>query len=165
MYLYYFRSHPHEPQASSESFRSVSTDRATLSQFMPPGESRACLFAATICDNRAPSADMGLTGSYLTSALMVQSTDRNSDVWMADNSASCYMTRDAIDIYELRFPLWAEKLKLIRDRTKLRDQWVGNMDVVFRVEKDEHTTIEVISSVPGLDSICSPCMKCSESTS
>ena len=80
----------------------------------------------------------------------MQSGSNESDVWIADSSASCHMTDDGARLYNVRSPTPGRKTITIGDRRKVKAEYIGNMDVVFHGQTDERITLIDIANVSGI---------------
>ena len=132
----------HEPPVLSESSSSSFTDEATPAQFAPPGKLRVP--SASIVGN------VTVPGSYLHSAFIVQSSSREDDVWIADSGAPCHITHDRTSLYNVRPPPPGRETITIGDRRKIKVEYVGNVDVIFRGKADRRITLIDVAYVPGL---------------
>ena len=116
-----------------------STDRAVMTQFCPPGE---FVSSSGIVSNRSTrripaSVTRSFSSNYLPSAFAAQSQDSHSDVWIGDSGASCHMTNDASKMYCVRPSLSDQREVTTSDGTRMRVEYVGDIDVVFHGRSDE----------------------------
>ena len=111
-----------------------------MTQFCPPGES------------------VGMSGFVFstsvtiipTRAFATQSHTNRSDFWIGDSGASCHMTNDASKMYCMRPPPLDQRGVITSDGTRLRVEYIGNIDVLFQGRSDEPITLIDVSYVPDL---------------
>ena len=94
--------------------------------------------------------DVTLPGSYVHSAFVVQSGSNEDDVWITDSGASCRTTHDRTRIYNVRPPPAGRETITIRDRRRIKVEYIGNMDVIFHGKSDQRITLIDVADVPGL---------------
>ena len=133
---------PHGPPVPSKSSSSSFSEQAILAQFTSPGKLKV--------SNESVVGDVTVPGSYLHSALKVQSGSNEDDVWIADSGASCHMTHDRTRIYNVRPPPPGRETITIGDRRGIKVEYIGNMDVVFHGKSDQRITLIDVAYVPGL---------------
>ena len=81
---------------------------------------------------------------------VVQSGSNEDDVWNADSGASCHRKHDRARIYNVRpLPPGRETI-MIGDRRRIRVEYIGNMDVIFRGKTDQRITLIDVAYVPDL---------------
>ena len=85
-----------------------------------------------------------------TSAFAAQSQNSRSDFWIGDSGASCYMTNDTSRMYCVRPSLTDQRDVITSDGTRLRVEFVGNIDVIFHRRSEEQITLCDVSYVPDL---------------
>ena len=133
---------PHGPPVPSESYSSSFTEQATLAQSAPPGKLRV--------PSESVVGNVTVPGSYLHSAVVVQSGSSGHDVWIADSGASRHMMHDRTRIYNVRLPPPGRKTITIGDRRKIKVEYMGNMDVIFHGKTDQRITLIDVVYVSGL---------------
>ena len=143
---------PHGPPVPSDSSWNFSTDRAVMTQFCPPGEfASSSGFVSNSSTYIIPaSVTRSFSSNYLPSAFAAQSRNSRSDVWIGDSGASCHMANDASKMYCVRPPLSDQQEVTTSDGTRLRVEYVGNIDVVFHGRSDEPITLCDVSYVSDL---------------
>ena len=95
-------------------------------------------------------------GSYLRSTFIVQSAGGEDDVWITDSDASCHMTHDRTRIYNMKPPPPVREKITIRDRRKIKVEYIGNMDVIVHGKTDQRITLIDVAYVPGFEfNLCS----------
>ena len=124
---------PHGPPVPSESSSSSFREQATLTQFAPPDKFHV--------PSESVVGDITVPGSHLHSAFVVQSVSNEDDVWIADSDASCHLTHDRTRIYIVRPPPPGRETITIRDRRKIKVEYIGNMDVIFHGKSDQRITL------------------------
>ena len=132
----------HGPPVPSESSSSCFTDHATLAQFAPPSKSRV--------PSASVEGNITVPGSYLHSAFVMQSGSNEDDVWNADSGASCHKKHDGTGLYHLRLPPPDRETVAIGDRRKLKEECVGNIDVIFHGQTGQRITLIDVAYVPCL---------------
>ena len=81
---------------------------------------------------------------------VVQPGRNESDVWIANSGASCHMTHDGSQLYNLRPPAPDRETITIEDRPKIKIESIGNMDVISHGQTDKRITLIDVVYVPGL---------------
>ena len=74
----------------------------------------------------------------------------SSDIWIGDSDESCHMTNNATEMYCVRPPPSDQWEVITSDGTRLRVEYIRNIDVVFHKRSDEPITLCDVSYVPGL---------------
>ena len=85
-----------------------------------------------------------------TSAFAAQPQNSRGDFWIGDSGASCHMTNNTSKMYCVRPTLPGQKEVITSDGTKLREECVGNIDVVFHGRREEQITLCDVSYIPYL---------------
>ena len=111
-----------------------------MTQFCPPG-------ASVDMSGFVSSSSVRIV---LTSAFTAQSRSSRSDFWIGDSGASCHMTSDASKMYCARPPPFDQKEVIASDGTRMKVEYVGNIDVIFPGRRDEPITLCDVSCVPDL---------------
>ena len=91
--------------------------------------------------------------SYLHTAFVCQGdTSGVSDrgIWIADSGASCHMTHDCSNMYDIRSPPPGREAIVIGHGRRLRGLCVGSVDVIFYGHTEVRYTLFYVSYVPGL---------------
>lgn len=65
----------------------------------------------------------------------------SGDIWIADNGASCHMTHNNTNMYDIRPPTPGREVITIGDRRRLKGEYIGSLDVAFHGFTDEKTTL------------------------
>ena len=73
-----------------------------------------------------------------------------STVWIGDGASSVHGTDSGKFVYNKRRPLSAEAFLLIGGGRKLKVEYFGPLDVVFRCKDDMRVTLKNVAVVPGL---------------
>ena len=94
--------------------------------------------------------DVTVPGSYLHSAFVVLSGSNENDVWIDDSGASCHMMRDRTRIYNVRPPPTGRETITVGDRSRIKIEYIGNMDVIFHGKTDQRITLVDVAYGPGL---------------
>ena len=94
--------------------------------------------------------DVTVPGGYLHSAFVMQSGSNEDDIWIANSGASCHMTHDRKRMYNARPPPPGRETITIRDRRRIKVEYIGNMDVIFHGKKDQRITLIDVAYVPDL---------------
>ena len=85
--------------------------------------------------------DVTLPGSYVHSAFVVQSGSNEDDFWIANSGASFCTTHDRTRIYNVRPPPPDRETITIKDRRRIKVEYIGNMDVIFHGKGDQGITL------------------------
>ena len=94
--------------------------------------------------------DVTVPGSYLHSALVVQSGSNEDDAWIADSGASCHMTHGRTRMYNARPPPPGRETITIGDRRRIKVESIGNMDIIFHGTRDQRITLVDVAYFPHL---------------
>ena len=94
--------------------------------------------------------DVTVPDNYLHSAFIVQSGSNKDAVWIADSDASCHMTHDRTNIYNVSPPPPGRETITIGDRRRIKVEYIGNMDVIFHGKSDQRITLIDAAYVPGV---------------
>ena len=94
--------------------------------------------------------DVTLPGSYVHSAFVVQSGSNEDYFWIAESCASFRTTHDRTRIYNVSPPPAGRETITIRDRRRIKVEYIGNMDVIFHGKSDQRVTLIDVAYVPGL---------------
>ena len=81
-------------------------------------------------------------------AFASQSHNSRSDFWIGDSGASCHMTNGASKMYCMRTPHFDQKEVITSDGTRLKVEYIGNIDVIFHGRSDEPIIMIDVSYVP-----------------
>ena len=81
---------------------------------------------------------------------MVQSGSNEDDFWIADSGASFRTTHDMTSIYNVRPPPPGRETITIRDRRRIKVEYIGNMDIIFYGKSDQRITLIDVAYVPSL---------------
>ena len=112
-----------------------------MTQLCPPGES---------VDLSVSSVSSSSARIVLTNAFAAQSHNSSSDFWIGDSGASCHMTNAASKMYCGRPPPSDQRGVVTSDGTRLRVEYIGNIDVLFHGGSEEQITLIDVSYVPDL---------------
>ena len=80
----------------------------------------------------------------------MQNNNLSSDLWIADSGASCHMTHNKSDMYDINPPLPCREAITVGGKRRLQDEYVGSVDINFHGFTDVRLTLTDVSYIPGL---------------
>ena len=80
----------------------------------------------------------------------MQNDSSISEVWIADSGASCHMTHNKSDMYDIIRPTPRREAITIGGKRRLKVECVGNVDIDFHGYTDVGMTLTDISYIRGL---------------
>lgn len=85
------------------------------------------------------------------SAFIAQTDNLISEIWIVESGASCHMTHNKSDMYDVRDPSPSGREAItFEDKRLLKVEYVGNADVEFHGCTDVRLILSDVSYIPGL---------------